>query len=162
MANSKYILKAGDIAAMDGLHKIHFINPEAERINKSLGDHTGLTGLGFHIIEVPSGKASTEYHKHYFEDECAYVLSGKGMTEIEDEMFEIGPGDFIAYPKDGPAHRIINTSDAVLRCIVVGERLAHDVGDYPRMGKRIYRNAGQDWDLVDIDVIDHPTGGQKK
>ena len=108
------------------------------------------------------GKASTEYHKHYFEDECAFVLSGHGQTEIDDEVFDIGPGDFIGYPKDGPAHRIINTGSDVLRCIVVGERLPHDVGDYPRKGKRIYRNAGRAWDLVDIDVIVHPDAGQKK
>ena len=162
MAKSKYILKARDIDATDGLNKVHFLNPDAQRINKSLGDLTGLTGLGFHIVEVPPGKASTEYHKHYFEDECVYVLSGNGTTEIDDEMFEIGQGDFIAYPKNGPTHRIINTGVETLVCIVVGERLAHDVGDYPRMGKRLYRNTGHAWDLVDIEKIDHPDAGQKK
>jgi len=48
-----------------------------------------------------------------------------------------------------------------LRCIVVGKRLAHDVGDYPRQGKRIYRNAGMDWNLVDHDAIGLPKGGAK-
>lgn len=54
-----------------------------------------------------------------------------------------------------------NTGDAVLRCIVVGQRLSHDVGDYPRRGKRIYRTSGMPWDLVDSDAIEHPTGGRK-
>ena len=162
MTKSPYILKAREISELDGLHKVHFINPEAERINKSLGDHTGLTGLGFHMIEVPPGKASTEYHKHFFEDECAYVLQGSGQTEIGEECFDISAGDFIAYPKDGPAHRIINTSEDPLICIVVGERLDHDVGDYPRMGKRIYRNKGMAWDVAELDGLDHPDAGQKK
>jgi len=162
MAKSPYILTASDIANMQGLHKIHFINPEAERVNKSLGDHTGLTGLGVHIVEVPPGKASTEFHKHYFEDECIYVLEGTGSVEIGEEQFEINKGDFIAHPKDGPAHRMVNTSDATLTCIVMGERLDHDVGDYPRMGKRIYRNKGMEWDVTDIEGLQHPDAGKKK
>jgi hypothetical protein len=43
----------------------------------------------------------------------------------------------------------------------MGQRLAQDVGDYPRKGKRIYRNAGMDWDLADIQSLDHPQGGTK-
>ena len=46
-----------------------------------------------------------------------------------------------------------------LRCIVVGERLAHDVGDYPRLGKRIYRNDGEPWELVDHADIESPGPG---
>ena len=45
--------------------------------------------------------------------------------------------------------------------IVVGERLAHDVGDYPHLKKRLYRNEGQAWDLVDLKDIGHPVAGKK-
>ncbi len=41
-----------------------------------------------------------------------------------------------------------NTDDTPLVCIVVGQRLAHDVGDYPDKGKHIYRNAGLRWDVA--------------
>lgn len=155
------ILKKSEIDKDEGLQKSHFLNSNAQRINKSLGDMTGLTGLGVHLIEVQPGKESTEYHMHYYEDECTYVLSGTGRVTIGEEDYDIASGDFIAYPKGGAAHTMINTGKTVLKCLVIGERLAHDVGDYPRQSKRIYRNQGQAWNLVDIDAISEPRAGQK-
>jgi len=157
----KYLLKKNDIDQMDGLKKQHFLNADAKRINKSLGDATGLTGFGFHIIEVPPGSASTEYHRHYHEDECTYVLAGSGEVRVGEEAFEIGEGDFIGYRAGGLPHTMTNTGNTDLRCIVVGQRLPHDVGDYPDKGKRIYRNAGLPWDLVDLNSIENPTAGAK-
>jgi len=120
---------------MAGLEKSHFLNKDAQRSNKSLGDLTGLTGLGFHLIEVPPGKSSTEYHMHYFEDECTYVLSGTGTVTIGDETHAIAAGDFIGYRKGGLPHTMDNTGDEVLKCIVVGERLAHDAGRLSAKGQ---------------------------
>ncbi|WP_420553875.1 hypothetical protein [Neptuniibacter marinus] len=55
-----------------------------------------------------------------------------------------------------------NISDSiVLKCIVVGQRLDHDVGDYPKLNKRIYRHKNMPWNLVDIDKIDEPNAGKK-
>ncbi|WP_420887770.1 cupin domain-containing protein [Candidatus Nitrotoga arctica] len=34
--------------------------------------------IGVHIISVEPGKNTTEYYKHHYEEECVYVLSGKG------------------------------------------------------------------------------------
>ena len=155
------VLKKATIDAEAGLLKSHFINTDAQRINKSLGDMVGLTGFGFHLIEVPPGKESTEFHMHYYEDECTYVLAGSGKVIIGENEYDIAEGDFIGYPKGGEAHTMINTGTDVLKCLVVGERLPHDVGDYPNKGKRIYRNAGQPWDLVDIEKIEHPVAGAK-
>ena len=47
----------------------------------------------------------------------------------------------------------------ILRFIVVGQRLEHDVADYPRLGKRLFRNRGRRWNLVDIDAIVEPDRG---
>ncbi|MEC3861387.1 cupin domain-containing protein [Mesobacterium sp. TK19101] len=159
--SDRYLLTAEEIAEMPGLEKTHFLNPNATRINKSLGDMTGLTGLGFHIIEVEPGRETTEYHKHHHEDECIYVLSGHATAVIGEKAHAIKPGDFIGYRKGGLAHTIKNTGDKVLRCIVVGQRLPHDVGDYPNRAKRIYRNVGMDWNLVDHDAIATPDAGRK-
>ena len=155
------VLKRSEIDAMEGLSKTHFLNPNAQRTNKSLGDLTGLTGLGVHIIEVPPGKGSTEYHVHHFEDECTYVLSGSGVVLIGAEEHEVEAGDFVAYPAGGEAHTMHNRGDQTLRCIVVGQRLAHDVSDYPRLGKRLDRNSTMPWDLVDIESVAHPNAGKK-
>ena len=154
MSQDVYLVTKADIAAMDGLRKTHFLNPRAKRLNKSLGDLTGITGFGFHIIDVEPGDETTEHHRHHHEDECVFVLSGTATAVIGDEEHAIGPGDFIGYRKGGLAHSIKNTGTETLRCIVVGERLAHDVGDYPRLGKRLYRNAGLAWELVDHAAIE--------
>ncbi|MEX3015840.1 cupin domain-containing protein [Gymnodinialimonas hymeniacidonis] len=157
-----YLIKAAEIEAMEGLEKVHFRNPNAKRINKSLGDATGLTGLGIHLIEVAPGDETTEYHVHYHEDEAVYILSGTGTATIGEEDQAIGPGDFIGYRAGGLGHTIVNTGDEVLRILVMGQRLDHDVGDYLRQGKRIFRNKGLDYGLVDIDAISNPVLGAKK
>ena len=155
MAQDTYLVTKAEIDEMPGTPKTHFLNDKAKRINKSLGDVTGLTGIGFHIIEVEPGHETTEYHSHHFEDECIYVLSGTATSVIGENRTPIGPGDFIGYRKGGLAHSIENTGDGTFRCIVVGQRLAHDVGDYPRQGKRIHRHEGLPWELVDhADVVE--------
>jgi uncharacterized cupin superfamily protein len=157
-----YLLKAADIDAMEGLAKAHFLNPDAKRVNKSLGDATGLTGLGIHIIEVQPGDETTEYHVHHYEDEAVYVLSGNGTATIGQDDHAIAAGDFIGYRKMGAAHTIVNTGAELLRILVIGQRLPHDVGDYPRQGQRIYRNEGLPWDLVPHEALVHPQAGAKK
>ena len=144
----RYVIKSAEIEAMEGVAKVHFLNPNGRRINKSLGDATGLSGFGIHLIEVPSGADSTEYHVHYNEDECVYVLHGRAMLTLDDEVIELGAGDFVGLPAGGPAHVFHNPGPDVLRCLVVGERLEHDVADYPHLGKRLYRHSGT-WDLVE-------------
>lgn len=146
-------LSARDIAAMTGRTKTHFLNDNAVRNNKSLGDAVGLERLGVHLITVEPGRESTEFHVHHYEEECTYVLSGTGSVRLGEETQRIGPGDFIGYPTNGVAHSMINDGDEPLVCLVVGQRLAQDVGDYPDAGKRLYRNSGR-WDLVDLDDIE--------
>ena len=163
MTDTPYILSAGDVAAMPGTPKTHFLNDNAQRLNKSLGDTTGLSGFGFHLIEVAPGRETTEYHMHHHEDECVYVLSGTATARIGNEEHPIGAGDFIGYRAGGAAHTILNTGSDVLRCIVVGARLPHDVGDYPDKGKRILRNAGLPWALVghdDVETLGGPVGSK--
>lgn len=161
MASDQYIVRAAEIAEIKGTVKTHFLNPTAQRINKSLGDLTGLTKIGFHLIEVMPGHESTEYHVHHHEDECTYVMSGSANVTLGDQTHEVGPGDFIGYRAGGLAHTMVATGDEPLVCIVVGARLEHDVGDYPRLRKRIYRQVGLPWNLVDHDSIQTPQAGEK-
>ncbi|MFB2595721.1 cupin domain-containing protein [Paracoccus sp. p4-l81] len=73
-----------------------------------------------HLIEVAPGDATTEHHGHYHEDQCVYVLAREATLCLDEEAHAIGPGDFIAHPKDGAAHSIFNTGAEVLRCLVIG------------------------------------------
>jgi uncharacterized cupin superfamily protein len=155
MDTRKLLLKAAEIANMAGEHKTHFLNPNAVRINKSLGDAVGLNHLGVHIISVEPGKYTTEYHKHFYEEECVFVLSGRGTVTIEDDSYVIETGDFIGFPRNTVAHDIINAGDETLVCLVMGQRLEQDVADYPNKGKRLYRNSGE-WNLVNLENIFNP------
>ena len=156
----KYIIRRQEIEEMEGLARTHYLNENAKRINKSLGDIAGLKNLGFHIIEVLPGSESTEYHVHHFEDECVYILSGNATVTIDEIDYEVNEGDFIGYPAGGLPHTMKNTGYEVLRCIVVGQRLSQDVGDYPRQGKRLFRY-GQLNNLVNVEDISNPSMGRK-
>lgn len=162
MEEIRYLLTSEEIAAMEGLAKTHFLNENAKRINKSLGDATGLTGLGIHLIEVQPGHETTEFHVHHFEDEAVFVLSGTATAEIGEDNISVKAGDFIGYRKGGAAHTIRNTGNELFRCLVIGQRLSQDVADYPRLGKRIFRNEGMAWDLADHNDLTHPQAGAKK
>ncbi len=155
MNKHNLILKSTDITAMPGEKRIHFLNPNAVRINKSLGDVVGLTQIGVHIISVKPGHDTTEYHKHFYEEECVYILSGRGTAIIDGERYTVEPGDFLGFPRGVAAHNIINDSDDLLQCLVMGQRLEQDVADYPDKNKRLYRNNEQ-WDLVNITDISEP------
>lgn len=155
METRKLLLKAADIENMTGERKVHFLNPNAVRINKSLGDAIGLNHIGVHIIDVEPGKETTEYHKHCYEEECVYVLSGKGTLIIEGDSYQFKKGDFAGFPQNTAAHTLINDGDETLVCLVMGQRLQQDVADYPNQGKRLYRNNGE-WNLVDRQHISDP------
>ena len=160
MSDDRYVIPAAGIAAMAGEMRTHFLNENARRREKALGTATGLSEIGFALVEVAPGEESTEHHKHYHEEECYYVLEGRGEARIGSERIEIGPGDFIGCRKGGLAHSLKNTGDAPMRCIVVNQRKAHDVSDYPRKGKRLFRNQNLTWNMVDLTVIDRPFGAR--
>ncbi len=155
MDTRKLLLTATDIEQLVGEQKVHFLNPNAVRINKSLGDAVGLNHLGVHMIYVEPGRDTTEYHIHHYEEESIYVISGSATAIIGHDHYKIGAGDFIGLPHNTVAHNIINDGDKVLVCLVMGQRLAQDVSDYPNQGKRLYRNNGE-WDLVSHAAITDP------
>ena len=73
----KQIIRKDEILKINGKKNIHFLNPNAVRIDKSLGDLVGLEGIGFHIIEVPMGKESTEYHAHQLKTNAFIFCTAK-------------------------------------------------------------------------------------
>lgn len=157
----KYIITREEIEEYKGIEKTHFLNDNAKRTNKSLGDLTGLSNIGFHIIEVQPGHESTELHVHYHEEECVYILEGIAEATIGEQVTTVKSGDFIGYRAGGLPHKLQNIGTSVLRCIVVGQRLPQDVADYPRLDKRIFRQQGLKWNLVDFEHIVEPDAGKK-
>jgi uncharacterized cupin superfamily protein len=150
MSNSRELLTAADIAAMEQERSVHPLNESAIRLKRSLGDAAGLTQIGFHLMTLMPGHESTEYHRHLYAEECVYILSGIGMATIDDRAYPIGPGDFMGFPRRGAAHTMQNTGDVPMVYIVAGDRPEHDVCDYPKQGKRLYK-AGVNKVFVDQD-----------
>ena len=145
-------LSAEKITLLEGIRRVHTLNPAAIRTDKSLGDAVGLKNIGIHLISIAPGDKSSEFHSHKYEEEAIYVLAGHGTEVMGDTKQKIGPGDFIGFPGGGVAHETINDGTEPLVCLVIGQRLAQDVIDYPRAGKRLYRNSGQR-DMIDYQHI---------
>lgn len=152
MNTPRELLKASAIEAMPAQRNVHSLNPKAVRLRKSLGDATGLSQFGFHMVTLMPGHESSEYHRHLYEEECVYVLSGQGEADIGEERCPIAAGDFMGFPRRGPAHVLRNTGEEPLVLLVAGQRLAQDVCDYPRLGKRLYIN-GDHEDLVAVEHV---------
>ncbi len=148
MHTPRELLTAAAIAAMAGQRKVHALNPNAVRSAKSLGDAVGLTQLGVHLVTVMPGHDSTEYHRHLYEEEFVYLLSGRGTAQIDGQMVEVAAGDFLGFPRNGVAHGLSNSGTEPLVLLVAGQRLEQDVCDYPQQNKRLYINGARE-DMVD-------------
>lgn len=146
---ARELLKATEIDAMEPQRSVHPLNERAVRLKRSLSEMTGLSQFGFHLVTLQPGYESTEYHRHLYEEECIYILSGKGEAIIGDQVHEVGAGDFMGFARGGAAHTLSNTGHIPLVLIVAGQRLEHDVCDYPRKGKRLYA-AGANKVIVDL------------
>ncbi|MBN3787624.1 cupin domain-containing protein [Burkholderia sp. Ac-20353] len=134
---------------MEPERSVHSLNADAVRLKKPLGDLTGLTQLGVVQVTLMPGHGTAEYHMHHYEEECVYVLSGYGTATIGERDHAVGPGDFLGFRRGGDAHTLVNTGDVPLVLFVAGQRLEHDVCDYPRIGKRLFV-AGKREALIDL------------
>ena len=121
----------------------HPLNPNSVRHTKSLGDATGLTELGIHLVRLKPGRESTELHYHHRSEEFVYVLSGKGTARHGTEVVEIGAGDFLGFPAGGPAHVLTNPNEEDMVYLCGGTRLAADVCDYPDAQQRLFVSHGE-------------------
>ena len=152
MTSPVELIKSLAIEKMDVKARTHLLNANAIRKTKSLGAITGLTDLGFQIMSVEPGHEYSEYHRHLFEEQCFYILSGRGEVIIDEVPHSIGAGDFLGFPKSGLAHTIVNNSDETLTFICARTNLEQDVCDYPRQKKRLYMS-GTEEALVDFKDI---------
>ena len=121
----------------------HPLNPNSVRHTKSLGDATGLTQVGVHLVRLKPGRDSTEFHYHHRSEEFVFVVSGRGVAKHGKEESEISAGDFLGFPAGGPAHVLSNPFEEDLLYVCGGTRLASDVCDYPAAGQRLFVSDGE-------------------
>ena len=146
------LLRAEAIAEMEQDIRIHQFNNNAVRHTRSLGDLLGLETLGVHLVRVESGKESTQFHSHHIDEEFLYILSGRGIAEIGEESFEVGPGDFMGFTANSLPHTLVNPYAEDLTYLMAGNRNSIDVCDYPRIRRRMYRTNGKK-EFVDLDSL---------
>lgn len=133
------LVRAGDRAAMAEESFRHPLNPKSELHGYMLSRKVGLSRVGVSLLRVPPGKESFVYHSHETEEEFCYVLSGRGVAEVGEETFEVGPGDFLGFPAGGPAHHLRNSGAEDLVYLSGGEQRDIEIADFPRLGKRLVR-----------------------
>lgn len=139
---SPFLLRAADLARQPEESFRHPLNPNSEVRGHELGTPVGLKRLGLALIKIAPGKESFAYHAHHGEEEFLYVLSGRGIAEIGDEEFEVGPGDFLGFPTPSVGHHLRNPFTEELVYLTGGERHAMEVADFPRLNKRMVRFGG--------------------
>lgn len=131
LAGHPLLLRAADIARMEAEVKRHNINPRGVRYSRPLGDLVGLLNSGIHLVAICPGDETTEYHRHHFEEEWVYILSGKGSTLIDEVEYIVEAGDFLGFPAGPgePCHTMhnpaSNTDDLVY--LLGGDRKEFDV-----------------------------------
>ncbi len=121
----------------------HPIDPDAEIHFVDLGRKTGLSRVGVTLSRVSPGRASYPLHLHHGEEECMLVLAGRGAVVVGRESFDMGPGDFAAFPPQTHPHQVRNQGKEDLVYLNVGEALGNEVVDYPDAGKQLVRRKGE-------------------
>jgi uncharacterized cupin superfamily protein len=143
----KYLVQADEVAGAVGPFS-HPWNPNSEIHGARLSSMAGLSRVGVSWMKVPAGKESFVYHSHDREEEWIYILSGRGIAEIDDEEYEVGAGDFMGFPTPSVAHHLRNPFEEDLVYLVGGESVDVEVADFPRLGKRMIRRRG------DVEIYD--------
>jgi uncharacterized cupin superfamily protein len=135
------LFRAADIRAREEAAS-HPWNPNSEVRGTRLGTACGLERVGVNLYRVAPGKESLIYHGHYYEEEWIYVLTGRGIAEIDGQEHEVGPGDFMGFAADGQraiAHHMRNPFADELVYLVGGEHRDFELAEFPKQGYRAVR-----------------------
>jgi uncharacterized cupin superfamily protein len=152
MADAKQlILRASEIGQREQSFS-HPWNPKSQLIGVQLSRALGLKRTAVNIARMPPGKESFVYHSHHHEEEWLYILSGRGIAEIDGEQLEIGRGDFMAFPTPSVPHHLKNPFDQDLVYLMGGENREFEVADFPRLGKRMVKS-GEKFEVYEMSSV---------
>lgn len=140
--NHPHLIRAEAVKAAESCAS-HPWNPQSLLFGTHLSKEGGLKRTGVSIVRIPSGKESFAYHLHHCEEEWIYILSGRAITEIDGSEYEVGVGDFMAFPTPSVAHHLRNPFDAELVYLMGGENRDYEVADFPKLGKRMVKLKGK-------------------
>ena len=96
----------------------------------------GLQRIGLSRARIPPGGESFAYHAHLAEEEWIFIVSGRARARIDGREYDLGPGDFAAFPTPQAPHLLTNPFDKDCVYLMGGERgIVSDVLHYPDLGK---------------------------
>jgi uncharacterized cupin superfamily protein len=145
-----HLLRADQIKSSEATFS-HPWNPKSLLIGTHMSKLGGLQRSGVSLARIPGGHESFVYHSHKREEEWVYILSGRAIAEIDGKEYEMGPGDFVAFPVPSVAHHLRNPFDEDLVYLMGGERCDAEIAEFPRHGKRMVR-MGTEVTIYDIDA----------
>lgn len=146
------LIRAASIAELPEIPFRHPLNPESEVYLRSLSAAAGLQRIGLHIGRVPAGRDSFVYHWHHFEEEFIYILSGRGVAEIDDRTYEVAAGDSMLFTAPSVGHNLRNPYTEDLVYLMGGENRALEIGEFPRHGKRAIFEKGSMAYFIDTEA----------
>lgn len=73
------------------------------------------------------GRRAAPPHSHASKEELVFVLAGHPSLWINENLFELSPGDTVGFPAgETIAHTIVNRSDAVAVILTIASNSASD------------------------------------
>lgn len=81
-------------------------------------------GLGVFELTVPAGANVPPPHSHTDNEECVYVLSGVLRYSVDNEIRDLGPGEWMSTPR-GAVHQFSNPGTEAARALVM---MTPDIG----------------------------------
>ncbi|PZR00646.1 MAG: hypothetical protein DI533_08920 [Cereibacter sphaeroides] len=113
-----------------------------------LSDAGRITQFGAFLETLPPGAFSSHRHWHENEDEMLLMIQGQAITVDDDGRHPLGPLDAACWRHGDPnGHQVRNESDAPLRYIIIGTRIASDICHYSDDGRTLI-NTKTDWRIT--------------
>lgn len=116
------------------------------------------TGLGGHPFDLEYGRIAPgnrpcPFHSHSAQWEFYLFTGGRGFFRLNEERFEVGPGDVVLAPP-GAAHDMTAADDAELFYFLVADNPASEFWHYPDSGKWGFNQPRKIFRPVEVDYLD--------
>lgn len=113
------------------------LNPRSAFRGAWLSRLAGLSRVALSRGRIPAGSESYAYHAHSAQEECVYIVSGRARARIGGRDYELGPGDFAAFPAPQAPHVLANPYDEDCVYLMAGEPApVADILSYPDLDRR--------------------------
>ena len=123
-----------------------------------IGKKLGLEKIGIHIETLLPGRRTSWPHAERDEEEFVYVIQGNPHVWIDGNIYELRPGDLVAFPSGtGIAHTFLNNTADICLLLAGGEaNKPHNKIFYPMHPERNEqcREKGTMWE----DYLKRPLG----